>query len=860
MLAAGPYINVPLLSKFLRGFSSLRLPWSPETDCKTAEECLKRTVSCITSIERCRGSWHFNHCLCERFVTNYLQQVRELLEERKDEIELYSEKCFPTLAALHNTVKEGEFLIQKHCTGSSSSWIKAAVELFENTSAFAEVILDLKWYMHALKIAIEVSSGNSSRQARKQRIWDLQKLAMAEYGKFLECWDSDCKQLRLERDREDLLSKLKVDNGTEIRTLQSYLAQKLGKQDQFVHASEALAVNLKASELQPQKKVLLGSGSFGKVYKIQWLGMWCALKQISGSAAGEEVRILSKVHHPNIVQLYGYFLERDTLHLIMELMESTMTEHVETSKEWAELQRSPLDFLRVALDNMLQIAKGIRYLHSQGIAHRDLKGENVLIKPSENPDLRSKGYLTVKLTDFGLAKANLRNSTCTSLTINIGSLVWKAPELFKVVQPDLSTSSKRKHYPLKPDVYSFAMLCYEILSGKIPFSDDPRIVSTTAFYARVKRGERPVLPENINFLPELADYIKRCWDTDPSRRPDFVDICKRIRHFRDSLLQITAYSGWEHKPQENGAVNPEPPAIDESDFIDITNDWNWEIGYKDIVRGEKPLPGGSGFASVWPAHWKHTEQVLAKYIEPTLIDNDNSIANFKQEVAILVRMQDKHLVSYLGATRQAPFVVVTEFAHGVTLRKFSSNKTPLSLKDALSIALQVARGMRCLHEEDVTIIHGELSPDCILIDENNLTARIADFGMRSFRKPPHSHSTSRWYRRAPEQHLGLPLHTSVDVFSFGMILYDLFERENAQHFWKNKKASDILKNGGRPVLNSASCYPPGVKALVEKCWTKDWQERPSFGSIVSDLEKSATKLSRSPSISRSSSSRDNHRV
>jgi len=53
------------------------------------------------------------------------------------------------------TLNEAEFLIQKHC--ASSHWLWAAVELVENTSAFAEVILDLRWYTYALQIAIEVS-------------------------------------------------------------------------------------------------------------------------------------------------------------------------------------------------------------------------------------------------------------------------------------------------------------------------------------------------------------------------------------------------------------------------------------------------------------------------------------------------------------------------------------------------------------------------------------------------------------------------------------------------------------------------------------------------------------------------------
>jgi serine/threonine protein kinase len=285
------------------------------------------------------------------------------------------------------------------------------------------------------------------------------------------------------------------------------------------------------------------------------------------------------------------------------------------------------------------------------------------------------------------------------------------------------------------------------------------------------------------------------------------------------------------------------------------DDWNWEIDYKDVVRGDKAIAGGSGFASVWPAWWKSSEQVLAKYIEVTLIDKDTTIANFKREVGLLVRMQHPNLVHYIGATSKAPFVVFTELAKGmIFLRKFLEKNTTPSHPDAVYIALQVALGMASLHEEEVTVVHGELSPDCILIDAVSLTARVADFGLRSFRNPPHKWQP-RYFRAAPEQHQAHTLHTSVDVFSFGMVLYDLLEHEKAYCFWKNKRSADILRKGGQPALDTASSYPSGMKNLIERCWAQDWEKRPNFGSIVADLQRMSTKLSRSnrSQLSRSTS-------
>jgi len=212
--------------------------------------------------------------------------------------------------------------------------------------------------------------------------------------------------------------------------------------------------------------------------------------------------------------------------------------------------------------------------------------------------------------------------------------------------------------------------------------------------------------------------------------------------------------------------------------------------------------------------------------------------------------------------------VVTELAQGVTLRKFLAQTTPFSQPDAVHLALQVALGMARLHEDELCVIHGELSPDCIVVDENTMTAKVLDFGLRRFRKEPNRRHSPRLCRRAPEQHLGLPLHTSVDVFAFGMILYDLLEYEKAQLFWKKKKskketASEKLQAGERPELRLSGSYPEGVHALVERCWTHNWQERPDFESIVSVLRKVDTDLQsnllRSTSIVRTNS-KDRRRV
>ena len=112
-----------------------------------------------------------------------------------------------------------------------------------------------------------------------------------------------------------------------------------------------------------------------------------------------------------------------------------------------------------AVDIMLQIARGMEYLHEQSIVHRDLRSNNILVAPLEKRKLRQFGYADVKLTDFGLAKMKVHDLIKPPL---------KMMETAKRRAPGSSVVNLSIDW--KGDVYSFAMIGSEILTGKTPFS------------------------------------------------------------------------------------------------------------------------------------------------------------------------------------------------------------------------------------------------------------------------------------------------------------------------------------------------------------------------------------------------------
>ncbi len=94
-------------------------------------------------------------------------------------------------------------------------------------------------------------------------------------------------------------------------------------------------------------------------------------------------------------------------------------------------------------DMMLQVARGLKYLHSRRVAHRDLKSLNVLVKPLTGaPELKyDDGNLNAKLADFGLSKTKNSSTRFSHRTLNIGTRNWMAPEVFEIAKNEMDSAA-----------------------------------------------------------------------------------------------------------------------------------------------------------------------------------------------------------------------------------------------------------------------------------------------------------------------------------------------------------------------------------------------------------------------------------
>ncbi|KAK9681458.1 hypothetical protein RND81_10G003900 [Saponaria officinalis] len=214
-----------------------------------------------------------------------------------------------------------------------------------------------------------------------------------------------------------------------------------------------------------------------------------------------EVALLSRLYHSNIVQFIAACQKPPVYCIITEYMSQGTLRMYLNKKEPYSLSIETI--LRLALD----ISRGMDYLHSQGVIHRDLKSNNLLL----NDEMR------VKVADFG---TSCLETQCRETKGNMGTYRWMAPEMIK-----------EKPYTRKVDVYSFGIVLWELTTALLPFQG---MTPVQAAFAVANKNARPPLPASCQ--PALAHLIKRCWSANPNKRPDFSYIVSALEEY-DSCVK-----------------------------------------------------------------------------------------------------------------------------------------------------------------------------------------------------------------------------------------------------------------------------------------------------------------------------------
>lgn len=241
------------------------------------------------------------------------------------------------------------------------------------------------------------------------------------------------------------------------------------------------------------------------VYRGKWHDKTVAIKQFHADDIFDwqqfwkEITLQCVTKHHKIVQVYGAHTTSQNPFIIMDYFtKGSLRDLVKEQKK----KKEPIDY-QLIISLLIDCATAIEYLHSKNIIHRDVKPANFLITD----------HLGVRITDFGVSRVQQNDMKMTL----IGTPFWMAPEVLS-----------GKEYSEKADVYSFALIIYELVTREEPYQE------LNLFNLEehiVEKKLRPKIPDSCH--PELYQLMELCWDSDPRERPSFHNILKYLNQVRD---------------------------------------------------------------------------------------------------------------------------------------------------------------------------------------------------------------------------------------------------------------------------------------------------------------------------------------
>ena len=301
---------------------------------------------------------------------------------------------------------------------------------------------------------------------------------------------------------------------------------------------------------------------------------------------------------------------------------------------------------------------------------------------------------------------------------------------------------------------------------------------------------------------------------------------------------------------------PGKPTTKDKDAEDAENDFksqvasmhynmeqgSWEIKVEDVQLGERI--GIGTFGEVYRGLWKGTEVAVKRLIDQDLTEPLKR--EFLGEVSIMRRLRHPNVVLFMGViTATSNLAIVTEFLpRGSLFKLIHRSGVQIDLRRRLRMAEDVAKGMHYLHTCEPTIVHRDLKSPNLLVDRN-WCVKVSDFGLSrmkhaTFLSSKSNAGTPEWM--APEVLRSEPSNEKSDIFSFGVILFELATMSVP---WEGYNPMQVV--GAVAFQDKRLDIPEGVNGaiadLIRACWRTVPSERPSFDEILKLLRGSIRQMS-----------------
>jgi serine/threonine protein kinase len=474
-----------------------------------------------------------------------------------------------------------------------------------------------------------------------------------------------------------------------------------------------------------------------------------------------------KIRHQNIAEVYEFGFQNEIAFVAMELVTGESFKRV--IKE-----RRPLSLAR-KIQLMMDVCLALGAAHGNGVQHLDVRPADVLVTDGGK----------AKVFDFGM-------SDLSDLTTVTGAFVG----MFPYMSPEMVQGKKRDS---RSDIFAAGAMFYELLSYRKPFQGDN---IAAAMFSIVSHPHSPLLQVVSDCPVELDIVINRMLSKAPEERQ------QRAEDVYRELKQLFERRGMANElSAEMPGAAPQPERLRESsEFAGET----WQVRSTPSASATAPLLGVEHAASdsisdesyleaiqeryqifnelgrgamgaVYRARDRETGDVVAlKVILPKLLAQPEIVDHFKMEMILARKVTHKNVCRVHELLRFRETAVISmEFIEGQTLKQIVRLSGGVPVRRGIEWARQICSALVEAHSQGV--IHRDLKPQNILVTREG-TVKIMDFGLAAVAKS-HDHKTlsivGTPYYMSPEQALGRPVDARSDIYSLGLILYEMFTGQPA---------------------------------------------------------------------------------
>ncbi|XP_071719546.1 uncharacterized protein [Rutidosis leptorrhynchoides] len=517
----------------------------------------------------------------------------------------------------------------------------------------------------------------------------------------------------------------------------------------------------------------LGSGGYADVYggelelpmedsnksELSKKPKTVAIKCIKGDKNAKkgfvaEIELLTSCKHPNIVTLLGFCDEDPHMILVYEYASKGSLDDYLRSTTKLSNYLTWTQRLKICID----IARGLNYLHNKSedeekIIHRDIKSGNILLGVN----------LVAKIADFGLSRfyhTNHEKNTVYTKTI-AGTEVY--------LDPEYSKTGKLKR---AIDIYSFGVVLFEMLSGKMAY--DPIYTTENekgiAHVARKHRDENKI---NEMIDPKLIDEVDELSSTlNKGPNPDSLKTFMKVAYQCVEETQVMRPTAKEIMEELEKALS-----------LQENNKDNLRMTFEQINSATENFSpenviGRGGFGKTYKGNVAHSnvcDIIVAKRLDRSLGQGDN---HFLTELEILFDYRHENIIGLKGyCNEMEEKIIIYEYASEKSLDEHLKHKS-LTWMKRLNICIDVASGLSFLHDGALTkevVIHRDIKCANILLN-GDWKAKISDFGLSVItpinQKVISNVVGTKGYVDPVYEFTGICTEKS-DIYSFGVVLFEI---------------------------------------------------------------------------------------